>query len=130
MPKRKPTDAASRRTVVCLMLATLAAAPAFAQTQATADQAGQRVSVDNLAKARFQRVPAKAYGDASFDTGGSRSWYEHYASSPTVDYDGKTYRMWFIGGARTKDPGVPYGFYERIGLATSSDGINWQVAND
>jgi len=25
---------------------------------------------------------------------------------------------------------VPYGFYERIGLGTSSDGITRQIAND
>ncbi len=31
------------------------------------------VSVDDLAQARFQRVPGKAYGGASLDTGGSGS---------------------------------------------------------
>ncbi|HMC65823.1 MAG TPA: hypothetical protein VKI65_12870 [Gemmataceae bacterium] len=101
-----------------------------AQLKEKAPTLSRPLSVDDLVKARFHRVPGKAYGGASFDTGGSGSWYEHYASSPTVEYDGDTYRMWFVGGAPTKHPGVPYGFYERIGLATSTDGINWQIAND
>lgn len=89
-----------------------------------------RLSVDDLANAEFKRVTGKAYGGSSFDTGGPGSWYEHTTAAPTVVYDGISYRMWFVGSVRTKDPGVPYGFYERVGLATSRDGINWKVAND
>ena len=47
----------------------------------------------------------------------------------TVDFDGELYRMWFVGGQKTSDAGVPYGDYERIGLATSTDGIHWTKTN-
>jgi len=89
-----------------------------------------RLTVDDLANAEFKRVIGKAYGGSSFDTGGPGSWYENTAAAPTVVHDGKFYRMWFVGSDKTEDPGVPYGVYERIGLATSRDGIHWKVAND
>jgi len=49
---------------------------------------------------------------------------------PTVHFDGKLYRMWFVGDEPTKDPGVPYGIYQRIGLAVSKDGLHWKVVNE
>jgi len=47
-----------------------------------------------------------------------------------MEFDGKTWRMWFVGLSMTKDPGIPYGFTERIGLATSRDGVRWKNANE
>ena len=38
--------------------------------------------------------------------------------------------MWFVGAQKTDDARAPYGYYERIGLATSPDGLNWTVANN
>ena len=64
------------------------------------------------------------------DTGPPESWTSDYVSLATVDWDGKLYRMWFVGGAKTDDPRAPYGYYDRIGLATSSDGIHWELANE
>ncbi|MBN2296645.1 MAG: hypothetical protein JXM70_29725 [Pirellulales bacterium] len=86
-------------------------------------------SVSNLLNAQWKRVKGPASGGSVLDVGPAGSWYESYVGMPTVNFDGKTYRMWFVGGQETNDPGVPYGAYERIGLATSSDGLNWQVAN-
>jgi predicted GH43/DUF377 family glycosyl hydrolase len=44
------------------------------------------------------------------------SWDADYVTTPRVVYGGTTYRMWYQGGVS----GV-----NRIGYATSSDGINW-----
>jgi predicted GH43/DUF377 family glycosyl hydrolase len=44
------------------------------------------------------------------------SWDGDYVTTPRVLYDNTTYRMWYMGGLS----GV-----NRIGYATSSDGINW-----
>ena len=91
---------------------------------ATAD-----VSVDQILQSRFDRVPGPATGGAALDIGEPGSWYDYAVVFPTVDYDGKLYRLWFAGLTMTDRPGVPYGWYSRLGLATSSDGVNWTVAN-
>jgi len=44
------------------------------------------------------------------------SWDDQYAYYPTVLYDGITFHMWYSG----KD-----GIYNRIGYATSPDGVKW-----
>ena len=86
--------------------------------------------VDDLVSATFDRVAGHAAGGATLDTGEPGSWFAECVGSPTVDFDGERYRMWFVGGAKTDDPSVPYGLDERIGLATSHDGIDWELAND
>ncbi|MBI85462.1 MAG: hypothetical protein CMJ81_19895 [Planctomycetaceae bacterium] len=86
--------------------------------------------VDVILKSPFQRVPGTQPGNAAVYPDSSSSWFNHSVGTPTVDFDGQTYRMWFVGLSRTDDKRIPYGFAERIGLATSEDGIHWQVAND
>ena len=87
------------------------------------------VSVDTVLRSSFRRIAGKAAGAAAVFPDSNSKWYDHSVGSPTVDYDGTTYRMWFVGMSRTKDPRIPYGFDERIGLFTSTDGIGWKVAN-
>lgn len=85
--------------------------------------------VDAFLQLSFRRVPGQAYGEAVLDTGEVGSWYSHSVDLPTVDFDGRLYRMWFVGGSETADPGVPYGIYQRVGLAESRDGISWTLGN-
>lgn len=94
-----------------------------------APKEGEKPKVNDLVQATFKRIPGKAYGGAALDTGEPGSWYSDYVGSPTVDCDGQLYRLWFVGGTKTTDPGVPYDAYERVGLAESRDGINWKLAN-
>lgn len=91
--------------------------------------AAELLSVDTLAQLSFQRVKGGAYGQSVLAAGNKSDWYAAYVSCATVDYDGDLYRMWFSGGALTDDTTVPYGALEAIGMATSSDGIHWQIAN-
>ncbi len=86
--------------------------------------------VPALVEAQFERVPGGAAKQSVLDAGPSGRWNSAYATSPTVDFDGKTYRMWFVGGTPTQDPDVPYGHLNRIGLAESADGRLWTLAND
>ena len=81
-------------------------------------------------QAEFNRVPGSASGESVLFPVTDSDWCDHTLWSQTVDFDGTTWRMWFTGLSKTDDPGVPYGWYERIGLATSSDGIRWEMAND
>jgi hypothetical protein len=87
-------------------------------------------SVDILEKVSFQRVPGGASQGACLDVGPAGSWYGGTVGMPTVHFDGQLYRLWFVGDEPTKDPLAPYGIYQRIGLATSDDGVRWNVAND
>lgn len=48
------------------------------------------------------------------------SWDAAFTISPKVLYDGTTFRMWYVGGTGTSTA---------IGLATSTDGINWTKHN-
>jgi hypothetical protein len=90
----------------------------------------ERLTVSQLAKARFDRVEGTGPGGAAFDVGPAGSWYAGFLGMPTIDFDGETYRLWFAGGELTTDSSYPYGMIERIGLATSRDGRTWEVAND
>ena len=92
--------------------------------------ADDQPSVENLERLTFRRVPGSAAQGSVLDVGEPTSWYRDYVGEPTIYFDGKVYRMWFVGGARTSDAGVPYKHYERIGLAVSTDGLRWQVANE
>jgi len=87
------------------------------------------ISADTLMHLPFQRVAGKSYGDSVLAAGRQGDWHALYVSTPTVIYDGALYRMWFVGGAPTKDVTVPYGVIEVIGMATSRDGIEWKMAN-
>jgi hypothetical protein len=85
-------------------------------------------SAEDLGSLTFERVPGPTHGNSCLEPGPSGSWYSQYVSAPTVLYDGETYRMWFVGSQTTEDNSFPYKTIERIGLATSRDGLHWQVA--
>ena len=87
-------------------------------------------SVGDLLQQRLERVAGAAHGGASIDPGEPGTWSDAYVSGPTVCYDGSVYRMWFVGATKADAPGFPYGYVARIGLATSTDGMKWTVAND
>ena len=87
------------------------------------------VTVDQILQSRFERVAGPAAGGAVLDVGAPGSWYDYAVVNPTVDFDGRLYRMWFVGLTYTDDPGAPYGIYGRLGMATSPDGVNWTLAN-
>ena len=92
--------------------------------------ADPRVTVEQLAKATWERVEGPAEKASVLGPGRLGGWRGDYVGFPSIEFDGKTYRMWFVGGQKTDDPRAPYGYYERIGLATSTDGLNWTVANE
>ena len=87
-------------------------------------------SVEALLKSTFDRVVGSQTGGAAVFPDTKSVWFNLSVSLPTVDFDGETYRMWFVGHTMTSDPGIPYGWYERIGLATSRDGLHWEIANE
>ena len=88
------------------------------------------VTVDQILQSGFQRVAGPAAGGAVLDVGPPGSWRDCAVVDPTVDFDGRLYRMWFVGLAYTDDPRAPYGVYGRLGMATSKDGVTWTLAND
>lgn len=85
--------------------------------------------VDSILAAGFHRVAGGGSQGSSFDTGPAGGWYSASTGMPTVIYDGKLYRMWFVGAAKSSDPKMPYGQSNVIGLATSRDGLRWTIAN-
>ena len=119
----------SGHAVICAptILATLLVCIELTSSPAIADP--PTVPVETILAAPFERVAGPAIGSASFYPDTTSSWCDHTVASPTVDFDGKMWRMWFVGMSRTDDPGIPYGFAERIGMATSDDGIHWKLAN-
>ncbi|UCH90156.1 MAG: hypothetical protein JSV49_05840 [Thermoplasmata archaeon] len=58
----------------------------------------------------------KAPANPVLDIGPPESWDDAHVSTPTIIYDGDTYRMWYSGHD---------GSTNRIGYATSSDGYKW-----
>jgi len=88
------------------------------------------LTVGSLEKASFRRVAGGASQGACLDVGPAGSWFSGTVGLPTVHFDGALYRMWFVGDELTKDPKAPYGIYQRIGLATSKDGVHWSLANE
>ena len=86
-------------------------------------------TVEMVLNAHFDRVAGPETGDAAFFPDTQSDWYDHSVSMPTVEFDGKMYRMWFVGHTITSAPEIPYGSYEQIGLATSDDGMHWKIAN-
>ena len=88
------------------------------------------VQIDPILKSKFKRVAGPETGGALIYPDATSTWFDHSVGSPTIDFDGKTWRMWFVGMSMTKDLGIPYGFEERIGMATSKDGVRWKIANE
>lgn len=90
----------------------------------------EEFTAEQLASATFQRVAGGAPQGACLDVGPKGSWFSATVGMPAVHYDGKLYRLWFVGDELTKDPKAPYGIHQRIGLATSRDGLKWTIANE
>ena len=91
--------------------------------------AAEPVTVDQLQKAVFHRVPGNAGRGSCVATGKPGSWNSRFVGSPTVVHNNGTYWMWFNGGKVTSDTSYPYEIIERIGGATSRDGVNWKPLN-
>ena len=85
---------------------------------------------ENPVSLSFKRVPGPTRGNSCLEPGPPGSWFSQYSTLPTVLFDGKTYRMWFTGCQTTEDKSFPYNTIERIGYATSRDGLHWQVETD
>jgi predicted GH43/DUF377 family glycosyl hydrolase len=114
--------------VISVLLCGPARSADRAQPKVQSDCSTPCVSV--LSNAECRRVDGAGPGGSAFDVGPAGSWYAAFLGMPTVDFDGELYRLWFAGGELTTDPSVPYGMFERIGLATSRDGTNWEIANE
>ncbi len=71
----------------------------------------------------LQRVVGPEAFGSVLDIGASGKFDQQYVLSPSVLFDGTTYRMWYAA----KD--VPFPGEAGIGLATSLDGVNWTRAN-
>jgi len=118
-----------RRQKACYYLLSAGAMVCYIMLVTPAAAAPPAVTVETVLEARFKRVTGPQSGGAMVYPDSDSTWFDHSVGSPTVDFDGTTYRMWFVGMHKTDDPGIPYGFAERIGLATSSDGVHWKVGN-
>ena len=94
------------------------------------DAAPPSVTVTEILQRTFKRVPGDKSGDAAIYPDQRHLWCNHSVGTPTVDFDGRTWRMWFVGMSMTDNPEIPYGFAARLGLATSNDGIHWNIANE
>jgi hypothetical protein len=62
-------------------------------------------------------------GNPVLALGSPGEWDDYWVTHPTVVKDGSIYKMWYCGSQ------FPIGT-ERIGYATSPDGINWTKYND
>jgi len=112
----------------CYLLSTMAMACCMILVTSSA-AAPPTVTIETILKADFKRVEGPQSGGAMVYPDSHSTWFDHSVGSPTVDFDGTTYRMWFVGFHKTDDPRIPYGFAERIGLATSTDGVHWKIGN-
>ncbi len=104
--------------------------PAVTDTDPTVGDTGTTVSpltVEELLGLTWEVVEGPETGGAVLDVADG-TWRSAYVGEPTVHYDGELFRMWFKGG--TPASGFPYDFLERIGMATSEDGVNWTLANN
>ena len=62
-------------------------------------------------------------GDPVLDLGSPGEWNDFWVTHPTVVKDGQMYKMWYSGSRLQVGT-------ERIGYATSPDGINWTKYDD
>ncbi|MEO7807491.1 MAG: hypothetical protein ABIT36_12890 [Steroidobacteraceae bacterium] len=75
-------------------------------------------------------MAGSATGGAVLDTGAPGTWDDQVVGMPTVLRDAQgTYRMWFVGIHTVAPGGNVYVENGSVGLATSSDGVNWTRAN-
>jgi hypothetical protein len=61
-------------------------------------------------------------GNPVLDIGPPGAWDSLSLGDPTVLFDGSTYQMWFMGSMSVP---TAYGELDRIGYATSTDGLHW-----
>jgi len=74
------------------------------------NQIGHATSPDGL-------IWAKDSSNPVLQQGGTGAWDEKAVASPSVLFDGTSYKMWYNG---TASNGIPY-----IGYASSADGVIW-----
>ena len=86
-------------------------------------------TVTTLGGATFTRRPGSGPGGAVLDVGPAGGWMSQAVGAPSVIRERSRYSMWFTG-VQTTGPGEsPYLFRSAIGLATSRDGMRWDVQN-
>jgi len=78
---------------------------------------GYATSSDGLHWSAYENNPV-------LDVGSPGSWDESWITYPYVIYDDTTFHMWYSGVQGTV-PGPSHLWKERIGYATSPDGITW-----
>jgi hypothetical protein len=104
--------------------------PTGGDTDPTGGDTGSSVpplTVEELRGLTWEVVEGPETGGAVLDVA-EGTWRSGFVGVPTVHYDGLLFRMWFVGS--TPASGYPYGNLDRIGLATSEDGVTWTLAND
>jgi predicted GH43/DUF377 family glycosyl hydrolase len=99
-------------------LSSIVRADDWTQTTQSDFEAGSGANIDTISypgnvtlAQHWQKYPTSPVLNV-----GPSPWDSTYVDSPSVLYDGITYRMWYSGSA-----GTSY----QIGLATSNDGISW-----
>ena len=115
------------RTIRCFWVLLVVVGGVFSQSIV---DGSEPVIVEQLEGAVFHRVPGAAGKGSCVATGKAGSWNSQFVGAPTVVYDGGMYWMWYNGGEVTTDASYPYQVIERIGGATSRDGVNWKPLND
>ena len=73
------------------------------------------VTVQEILQRTFKRVPGDKSGGAAIYPDQRHLWCNHSVGTPTVDFDGRTWRMWFVGMTVADNPEIPYGLAARLG---------------
>lgn len=73
----------------------------------------------------LNKIPSHDVNGAVLDVADGDHFDSAWVGSPSILFDGKTYRMWYSSFFSSSEKEGRGG----IGLATSSDGIHWQRAN-
>ena len=79
-------------------------------------QIGYATSPDGITWTKYANNPVLNVGPAG-------SWEETWVMFPCVIFDGSIFKMWYVGAEG--NPITNENWVERIGYATSMDGINW-----
>ena len=125
LARKRVNTSSMRREKFCSATLTLSLIVISTQTATgLAAESPSVPTVDSILAATFAHVPGSQSGGAALFPDPDSDWCDHSLWSQTVDFDGTTWRMWVTGMSLTSDPGVPYGWYDRIGMATSSDGVH------
>ena len=84
------------------------------------------VSIDQLLASAPQRIYAERWRGAVLQGTAARAWMNEAVGLPTAIADGELIRMYFVGLQKTDNA---YVSRARIGLAESTDGLSFQIAN-